>query len=682
VPIETSVYPTDIDADLPTAAQLKSLDAVNGNPRNNLLGDGTTDLAKWMQGVKERIKNMQTQVGKTGSTVSGTIIKRLTDTENSLATTTGTLSAFMAQKAAASGLADLDSTTKVPVARLGTGSADGTKFLRGDRIWAVPAGGGGGSAVLPGVKLMNDSSFVGVDDDDTFQNLRDYAQLQTYRPTILFDENRNYDLFDSGIEPYNGMALAGVGSMYGEHWNAADIGDNANNKQARNHNINLRHSAAAGVGWFNLVSSSVWYEEMSMSDMCFRCTINPGGAVMTQNTGTIKGTHLLLMHNITAFNMWSIIGTNGGGAPSRPLTQTCTKFSGGGWHINSCRSTAFHIAGSDMVLWSNGMLLDADPLWHPAGNGLPHIFLNFADKCQIIGQLYITCQSKWFGILMDGIDLNDGSNSNVAQVSIMGAMIGGQSPTNPTYGYAIRMDGGSLQIIGGWVGFAMSDPATAGHGDLGVIDVRSGRLDVFGVAYDHVQASLLSPATVANAESIPFISAKGDTATHEGAIAHARLVQPLPAGDPWVGKPVMKFTGGATGTRDSTLISPDLSVPLESASRYTATFRLTGTLTTGAKPFKNEIYGDWKIVKVCINVGTGPTGADLIIDINKNGTSIWATTPANRAKILAGTGTTGESVAFDTKTVTTNDILSFDIDQIGSTIAGADISVDVWLEQI
>jgi hypothetical protein len=45
------------------------------------------------------------------------------------------------EKGAASGYAQLDSGILVPVAILGTGTADNTKFLRGDRVWAVPAGG-------------------------------------------------------------------------------------------------------------------------------------------------------------------------------------------------------------------------------------------------------------------------------------------------------------------------------------------------------------------------------------------------------------------------------------------------------------------------------------------------------------------------------------------------------------
>ena len=45
-------------------------------------------------------------------------------------------------KGAVSGYASLDTGSKVPVSQLGTGTPDGTKFLRDDRTWQTPAGGG------------------------------------------------------------------------------------------------------------------------------------------------------------------------------------------------------------------------------------------------------------------------------------------------------------------------------------------------------------------------------------------------------------------------------------------------------------------------------------------------------------------------------------------------------------
>lgn len=47
------------------------------------------------------------------------------------------------EKGVASGYASLGADTIVPAAQLGAGTADSTKFLRGDKSWAVPASGSG-----------------------------------------------------------------------------------------------------------------------------------------------------------------------------------------------------------------------------------------------------------------------------------------------------------------------------------------------------------------------------------------------------------------------------------------------------------------------------------------------------------------------------------------------------------
>lgn len=83
-----------------------------------------------------------------------------------------------------------------------------------------------------------------------------------------------------------------------------------------------------------------------------------------------------------------------------------------------------------------------------------------------------------------------------------------------------------------------------------------------------------------------------------------------------------------------------------------------------------------KIIKCKAVATTGPTGADLIMDININGTSIWASNQANRITISAG-NTTGSQTNFDTTTFDEDDQFSIDVDQVGSTIAGQDITVEL-----
>lgn len=84
------------------------------------------------------------------------------------------------------------------------------------------------------------------------------------------------------------------------------------------------------------------------------------------------------------------------------------------------------------------------------------------------------------------------------------------------------------------------------------------------------------------------------------------------------------------------------------------------------------------ITKAYLYIVTVNTGASLIVDINLNGTSIWNTTQANRLTLAAGDadGKTTQT-SFDTTALAEGDILTMDIDQVGSTIPGTNLVVQI-----
>jgi hypothetical protein len=63
--------------------------------------------------------------------------------------------------------------------------------------------------------------------------------------------------------------------------------------------------------------------------------------------------------------------------------------------------------------------------------------------------------------------------------------------------------------------------------------------------------------------------------------------------------------------------------------------------------------------------------------VNKNGTTIF-TTQANRPTI-AISGNTDESGVPDVTALADGDYLEVDIDQIGSTVAGSDLTVQIYM---
>lgn len=100
-----------------------------------------------------------------------------------------------------------------------------------------------------------------------------------------------------------------------------------------------------------------------------------------------------------------------------------------------------------------------------------------------------------------------------------------------------------------------------------------------------------------------------------------------------------------------------------------------GTLATGVGVDPRRINEAIFIIDAAIVVDTAPTDATLIVDVHLNGTTIF-TTQGNRPTILTTATDSGLAIP-DVTAAAGGDVLTVDIDQIGSTIAGADLAVVV-----
>jgi hypothetical protein len=81
------------------------------------------------------------------------------------------------------------------------------------------------------------------------------------------------------------------------------------------------------------------------------------------------------------------------------------------------------------------------------------------------------------------------------------------------------------------------------------------------------------------------------------------------------------------------------------------------------------------ISQVFLSIGTAPVGADVIVDIHKNGVTIF-TNQAHRPTILAGANT-GTTVLIDVPAWADGDYLTAIVDQIGVATVGANLTVHV-----
>ena len=114
--------------------------------------------------------------------------------------------------------------------------------------------------------------------------------------------------------------------------------------------------------------------------------------------------------------------------------------------------------------------------------------------------------------------------------------------------------------------------------------------------------------------------------------------------------------------------------PLAAREQFQS-FSREGTLQVATG--KHRLIFPWNVTLLGakLAVGTAPTGASILVDVNKNGTTVFST-QSNRPSIPAGSNLSAlATTQISGTSVTTSDYVTVDIDQVGSTAAGADLTV-------
>jgi hypothetical protein len=106
-------------------------------------------------------------------------------------------------------------------------------------------------------------------------------------------------------------------------------------------------------------------------------------------------------------------------------------------------------------------------------------------------------------------------------------------------------------------------------------------------------------------------------------------------------------------------------------------FTVPGTLSVGVGKARFYVPGPMTLSNVRASVSTPSTGADIIVDVNVNGSTIF-TSQLARPKIFAGSVTCPTATP-NLQELETGDYISVDIDQVGSLFAGADLTVQIEL---
>jgi hypothetical protein len=116
-------------------------------------------------------------------------------------------------------------------------------------------------------------------------------------------------------------------------------------------------------------------------------------------------------------------------------------------------------------------------------------------------------------------------------------------------------------------------------------------------------------------------------------------------------------------------------------ARQTLPFAFTGAalITTGVLRWYNRTGRTLTVIGTWAAANTAPTGADIIADVLKNGTTLY-TGGTNRPTVPATTNGGVLSAAPAVTNIADGDYLTVNISQIGSTIAGSNVTVGVVVE--
>lgn len=141
---------------------------------------------------------------------------------------------------------------------------------------------------------------------------------------------------------------------------------------------------------------------------------------------------------------------------------------------------------------------------------------------------------------------------------------------------------------------------------------------------------------------------------------------------------------GSETLTNKTLTAPTLNNPVLSGTQVGAKVEfqlalsdLSTALTTGTTKGYFHAPCAFTLTGVHISVNTAPTGSTLIVDVNKGtgtGTSMLSTKVSIDASEFSS-DTAATAAVISTSAVAQFDRISFDIDQVGSSVAGAGLIV-------
>jgi hypothetical protein len=264
--------------------------------------------------------------------------------------------------------------------------------------------------------------------------------------------------------------------------------------------------------------------------------------------------------------------------------------------------------------------------------------------------------------------------------------------------WTIRTDLGTVWVITGsdptqlssWTQLAYpTAPVTSVNGDTGVVILGAAEVGAAPTSHTHPASDVVSGTldiaripTGQTSTTVPFGNDARFTDTRtptDNTVSTAKVQDDAVTNVKLANMAANTIKGNNTGSSadPADLTTAQVRTMLDIA-RQTLVWARSGaaTVSEGETLWVNRtgktltIHGAWLYAK------TAPTGAALIADVLKNGTTIY-TTQSNRPQAASGSNGGALTAAPDVTTLADGDTLRVDIEQIGSTVAGSGVSVGV-----
>lgn len=109
-------------------------------------------------------------------------------------------------------------------------------------------------------------------------------------------------------------------------------------------------------------------------------------------------------------------------------------------------------------------------------------------------------------------------------------------------------------------------------------------------------------------------------------------------------------------------------------------FSMAGVIVTRTGQLRQYAPLAGTLIAVRASAGTSPTGAAILVDLNKNGTTVFTTQSKRPTIAISGNTALGDMTGDTVISISAGDYFTADIDQIGSTIAGSDLTIEAWMQ--